>query len=366
MQYEYYSLLEIERTASTDEIKKAYRKKAMEYHPDRNAWDKEAEAKFKKINEAYATLSDPQKKAHYDRFWTSEGMWGFGWGFGGFGGGFDASDLGDIFWEFFGGGFGGASRRRRADIGEDIEIRMKISLEDAIKGTSRKIEFERTSICQTCNGKKWETTTCKHCGGTWSKRERVQTLFGVMEQSVVCPVCEWTGEEVVKACKTCNGKWKQQQKVEKTVEVPKGIDDGMSIKMRNEWHEWKDGNGDLYITFSVPNDEGGLRREWNNLVYRVKISPSEAALGIKKDFDIPIIGKKHIHLKEWTQPNEEIRFRWEWITNVTNWKVGDLIIQVEIIIPKKLTSDQKRLYEALLASEWKKQHKGWLEELFGG
>lgn len=148
-QFEYYSILEVERTATADEIKKAYRKKAMELHPDRHGGDKEKEAAFKKLNEAYSVLSDSDKKSHYDRFGTMENH---GAGFGGFQSGFDV-DLGDIFSSFFGGGFGGGGARKRQDIGEDIEIRQKISLEDAIRGSNRTIEFKRSIACASCHGK---------------------------------------------------------------------------------------------------------------------------------------------------------------------------------------------------------------------
>lgn len=366
MAKEYYELLGISENATADEIKKAYRKKAMECHPDRCAGDKTKEAEFKKINEAYSVLSDPQKKANYDRFGSADGMGGFGGFGGGFQGGFDASDLGDIFSSFFGGGFGGGGRRRRADIGEDIEIRMKISLEDAIRGTSRKIAYDRKTTCHTCDGKGGKTKTCTQCGGSGSIRERVQTVFGVMEQTRTCPTCHGTGEEITEKCTSCGGQGKTTEKREKTIEVPKGIEDGMSIKMREEGHAGKDGSGDLYVTFSVPTEEAGLSRKGSDLHYTVRISPAEAALGVTKTVTLPILGKKEFSLRAGTQTGEEVVFRGEGLHRVDGGRTGNLILHVLVDIPTKLSADQKKLYEALLVAEGGKPKKGWLEELFGG
>ena len=365
MAKEFYEILEISETATETEIKKAYRKKAMEFHPDRNPGNAEAEAKFKKINEAYATLSDPQKKANYDRFGSADGMGGFGGFGGGFQGGFDPSDFGDIFSSFFGGGFGGG-RRHRADVGEDIEIRMKISLEDAIRGVTRKVEFERNISCETCHGKGGDTETCSHCNGSGHVRERMQTVFGVMEQTRTCGECHGTGEKIIHECKTCHGSGKISEKTEKVVEVPRGIEDGMSVKIRDEGHRGRDGNGDLYINFSVPNEEGGLKRQGTNLHYNVEISPAEAALGTKRMIMIPILGKKELDIRAGTQPNEEIIFKGEGLQSLEyHSKAGNLIIHLIVDIPKRLSADQKKLYEALLIAEGGKPKKGWLEELFG-
>ena len=362
MAKEYYSILGVSEDASAEDIKKAYRKKAMELHPDRHGGDKSKEAEFKKLNEAYGVLSDAQKKANYDRFWNAEGMGG---GFGGFWGGFDASDLGDIFSSFFGGGFGGGSRRKQ-DIGEDIEVRIKISLEDAIKGTNRKIEYTRHNTCHHCSGKWGKTEKCTTCHGTGQVRERVQTLFGVMEQSRPCPTCHGTGEKIVEKCSFCHGKWKIPEKKEKTLDIPAGIENGMSMKIRWEWQSGRDGNGDLYIVFEVPEREGWLIREWADLHYTVKISPAEAALGVTKNLDIPILGKKNLDIDAGTQTGETRTYRGEGIERLDRkgykW---NLILHIDIEIPKKLTTDQKKLYEALLTSEWGKMKKWWLSEVFG-
>lgn len=371
MSKEYYNILWISENATAEEIKKAYRKKAMECHPDRCAGDKTKEAEFKKVNEAYSVLSDPQKKANYDRFGSAEWMWWFGGGFNwfgwGFGGGFNAEDLGDIFSQFFGGEFGGQTsrRRNRADIWEDIEIRMKISLEDAIKWVSRKIEYNKNSTCQTCNWKWWERTTCSKCHGSGQIRERIQTVFGAMEQTRTCDNCRWEWTTITEACSTCNWSGKTTEKITKTIEVPKWIEDTMTIKMRWEWHSGRDGNWDLYITFSIPNEEWGLIRKGADLHYKAKISPAEAVLWNKKTINIPILWKKEIIIGKWTQYGEEIIFRWEWMEKIDGWKPGNLVIHLIIETPNRLSEDQKKLYEAILKSEWWKPQKWWLEEFFG-
>jgi molecular chaperone DnaJ len=371
MSKEYYIILWVVETATPDEIKKAYRKKAMEVHPDRHGGDKQKEAEFKKLNEAYEVLSDEQKKAHYDRHGTMDnhGQWGFGGGFGwGFQWGFDAGDLGDIFSSFFGGGMGGGSARSRAraDVGEDIEMRLRISLEDAILGVSRKIEFDKTTTCHHCSGKWWKTEKCHTCHGQGQVRERVQTVFGIMEQARPCPTCHGKWEKITEKCTYCHASGKIREKIEKTIDIPKGIENGMTIKLRGEWNKGNDGNGDLYITFTVPENEGWLTREWADLHYSVQISPAEAALGTERLIDLPILGKRTIDIKWGTQHWLVIVFRDEGMERLDRkWWKGSLKIHIEIDIPTKISSDQKKLYEALLQSEGGKMKKWWMEEFFG-
>lgn len=362
--YEYYSILEIERTASPDEIKKAYRKKAMELHPDRHGGDKAKEAEFKKLNEAYSVLSDDQKKAHYDRFGTMEGQWNPFWWWG-FQGGFDV-DLGDIFSSFFGGWFQGGGGGRRQHIGSDIEIELKISLEDAIRWSNRKIQFKKDLLCHHCAWKGGETVRCDTCWWSGQVRERVQTLFGIMEQARPCHACRWTGSKIVETCDYCDGKWTLEEKIEKMIDIPAGIENGMSIKMRSEGHEWSDGNGDLYISFVVPEKEWWLTRDGANLYYTHHISPAIAALGAEFVLDIPILGKKEIDLKSGTQSGTRITFRSEWAPRLDRkWSKGDLIVEIIVDIPTKLSRDEASLYEALLQIEaWKKMKKWWFESIF--
>jgi len=177
----------------------------MELHPDRHGWDKEKEKQFKKLNEVYETLSDPQKKSHYDRFGTMEGHWQ--WWFGWFQSGFDTWDLGDIFSSFFGGWFSSSwARWRHRDIGEDIELSISISFEDALRGGNRNISYDKSSDCHHCNGKGWTTETCHTCNGSGQVREQVRTVFGIMEQTRSCHTCHWTGQKIITKCDVCHGK----------------------------------------------------------------------------------------------------------------------------------------------------------------
>ena len=175
---------------------------------------------------------------------------------------------------------------------------MKISLEDAIRGNTRRVEFSRKTSCDTCHGKGGETTKCMTCNGAGQVREQVRTVFGVIEQARPCSVCHGTGQMITKKCETCDGKKYIETKVKKDIEIPAGIEDGMSIKIRGEGHSGSDGNGDLYITFSVPNREAGLERDGHMLHYSVKISPAEATLGCEKVIEIPIIGKKTLIIEK--------------------------------------------------------------------
>lgn len=365
MSKEYYNILWVSESAWVDEIKRAYKKRAMELHPDRHGWDKGKEAEFKKLNEAYSVLSDPTKKSNYDRFGNAEWMWGFGGGW--FQWWFDAGDLWDIFSQFFGGwfGWGWSGKRKRADIGWDIEIVMKVSLEDAIRWSNRKVEFSREVHCHHCNWSWGTTETCSTCHWSWQVRERVQTIFGTMEQQRACHTCHGSGKKIIEKCKHCHGSGKLQERVEKTIDIPAGIENGMSIKIREEWHRGKDWNGDLYITFEVPNREGWLTRDGLHLHYTINISPAEAILWVSKILDIPIIGKKPLEISSGTQYGTEIIFREEWLPRLDgrNGK-WNLIVHIQIEIPKKLSWDQKKLYEAILQSEWGKTNKWWLEDFF--
>lgn len=372
MAHEFYDILGVDRSASADEIKKAYRKKAMEHHPDRHQGDKTKEAQFKKINEAYATLSDEAKKAHYDRFGTSEGM-----GQGGFGGaGFGAEfNMGDIFETFFngGGGFsGGQSSGRRREVGEDLELQLDLTFEEAYLGVKKEIAFTKRTICSDCQGSgaksKDSVATCPDCGGSGRVRRRVQTLFGVMEQATSCDRCDGTGKIIKESCTTCKGKKYVNQTRTRTIEVPAGIDDEMTIKLRDEGHEGIDGSGDLFVHFRVPSTFENLTRDEHHLICTVKFDPVEFILGTKREIVIPILGKREIDVKPGTDPNSQLVFKHEGFPNLTSKSGtrGNLIVQLELAMPKKLGKKERELYEAI-AKEKKLDtydSKGFFEKLF--
>lgn len=347
MAYEFYDTLGVSRDASADDIKKAYRKKAMESHPDRHGGDKAKEAEFKRINEAYATLSDAQKKAHYDRFGSAEQAGGFPGG-GGFSGG--NMDFGDIFETFFGGGFSGGGGRRQ-EVGADIEIHVKLGFEEAIRGTKKEIKFQKKVICHDCKGTGAKAgsqmETCADCNGAGRVRRRAQSLFGVIDQVVTCERCGGSGKTIKESCPTCKGRKYIDETKTRTIEIPAGIDDGMTIKLRDEGNEGRDGSGDLFVHFDVPTEFEGLVRDEETLHYKASFDPVEFILGTKKTINIPVIGEKTIDLKPGTDPGSELVFRGEGVSRVSRNGKGDLIVELVMAMPKKLTKKERELYEAI-------------------
>lgn len=349
MAFEYYDTLGVGRNATTDEIKRAYRKKAMELHPDRNKGDKAKEAEFKKVAEAYATLSDEQKKAAYDRSGgtTADAFSGFS------GGGFPPDfDVSDIFETFFGGGFGGGGgRAKRREVGDDIEIRVKTTFEKSVRGGSEEVVYERRRICPECAGtgseKGKDPKSCPDCAGAGRVRQRMQTVFGAMEQMVSCPRCHGTGKIVEHPCQKCRGEKYVIFKVERKIDVPAGIEDGMTVKIRGEGHEGVDGNGDLYVRFSVPHSEGALERDGADLHFSLALDPIEMVLGCLKKVSIPVIGEREIEVKPGSQHGRSVRFRSEGAPKIPSGTKGDLVVTFHVRIPEKISPKERELYEAL-------------------
>ncbi len=374
MSQDFYNLLWVDKNASPEELKKAYRKKAMELHPDRHGGDKEKEAEFKRVNEAYATLSDTQKRANYDRYGSADGPTGFSGGFGGqgFGGGVEF-DMGDIFESFFWQGFGGGSRgwkKKRDESGEDIETQIRLTFADAIFGTKKTISLNKKIVCHICHGsgaKEWsKPKPCTTCHGSGHVRTRSQTFFWVVEQTAICPACHGTGEVIENVCDKCRGEKRINVKEDKEITVPAGIDNEMTVKLTGEGNEWTNGrNGDLYITFFVPDSFEWLKRDDMDLHYAIAIDPIEAVLGIKKKLKIPVIGERTIEIDSGTQHGETIKLKWDGVKHIQKDIKGDLIITIHISIPKKLSKKEHELYMSL-AKEKKLDinEKGFLGKLF--
>jgi molecular chaperone DnaJ len=374
MANDFYSTLGVARDASAEDIKKAYRKKAMELHPDRNAGDKTKEAEFKRVNEAYAVLSDATKKSRYDQYGSAEGpqgFGGFGWGTQGFGAEFN---VGDIFESFFGGGFqwGGSGGSRRREVGGDLEVRLALSFAEAYAGVKKEISFERQTICGDCKGSGARTasdiSSCPDCNGSGRVRRRVQTLFGVVEQTTECERCDGTGKIIKQACSTCRGHKFVRSTKTRTIDVPAGIADDMQIKLRDEGHEGRDGAGDLYVQFKVPESDGLLSREEHDLVYSAMLDPVEFILGTKKSLNIPLIGTRELDIKPGTDPGSEFVFAGEWFPDISTRAArrGRLVIRLGLEIPKKLTKKEREYYEAI-AQEKKLDtydSKGFFEKFF--
>ena len=366
-----YKTLWIEKTASKDEIKKAYRKLAMKYHPDRNNGNKEAETKFKEINEAYSTLSDDGKRQQYDTFWSSGwAAWWNPFGGGGFGGWVDV-DLGDIFESFFGWGFGWSRwwQTRTEFKWEDLEYKLIIGLKTSIYWGKEKISFSKLEWCNACNGEWWKgKKSCHTCHGTWKVTYTTQSIFWKIQQTWVCESCSGTGESFENICWDC--RWEKRKKVTKDIEldIPAGIDSGMIIKMT--W-EGNDGVGtkiswDLFVKFQIELEEKWLVRDWVNLYYILEIDIIEAILWTKKDISIPVIWKRNIEIKAWTTHWTRIKINSDWVKHIDSESKWDLFIDIEIKIPKKLWKRERELYEEIAKEKKINVNSGWVfNKLFG-
>ena len=370
---DYYEVLGVAKSAGDDEIKKAYRSLAKKYHPDMNPGDAEAEAKFKEVNEAYAVLSDAEKRQKYDQF----GHAAFdpasgGSGFGGFGG-FGDFDFGDIFSSFFGGGGGSSSSRRRQmpQDGDDIGTRLTISFEEAAFGCKKEVSFARIEECPDCSGsgaaKGTKAETCTECNGSGSVTVRQQTMLGYMQTQRPCQNCRGTGKIIKTPCRNCNGKGfiKINKKLE--VSIPAGIDSQQRIVLRGQGSAGRNGgvNGDLVIEVMVKPHEI-FTRDGSDVYCDVPISFTEAALGA--EIEIPMLGDKteKYTIPEGTQSGSSFTLRGKGITNINTKRRGDMILTVVVETPKNLNQEQKKLLEELAASlgeksTGKKRNKKWFK-----
>ena len=357
---DYYEVLGVAKQATSDEIKKAYRVLAKKYHPDMNPGDKEAEVKFKEVNEAYEVLSDADKRQKYDQYGHAafDPSMGGGSGFGGFGGGFGADfDFGDIFSSFFGGG-GGSSSRSRANApidGEDIATRITISFEEAVFGCKKEVSFQRVEACSDCGGSGAEKGTkaesCQTCRGTGRVTVQQQTMLGYMQTQRACQNCRGTGKIIKNPCGNCNGKGfiKLNKKLEVT--IPAGIDSMQRIILRGQGSAGRNGgaNGDLIIEVRVKEDKV-FTRSGSNIYCEIPISFAEAALGA--EIDIPVLGggTEKYQIPEGTQTGTTFTMKGKGVANVNTKRKGDLIITVNVETPKNLTPEQKKLLQEFASS----------------
>ncbi len=348
---DYYEVLGVGKSASASEIKKAYYKLAKQYHPDVNPGDAEAEKKFKEINEAYAILSDEEKKAKYDQF--GHAAFENGGAGGGYGAGFEGFDFGDIFSSFFGGGggfggFGGGGNRRNAPMrGEDIYARVTLTFEEAVHGCKKEITFGRVQKCADCAGsgakKGTSAETCSKCGGSGQVRVQQRTAFGVMQTMRACDECRGSGKIIKEPCTNCRGTG--YVKISKTlsVNIPAGIDHGQNISIGGMGNEGRNGGpaGDLIITVAV-KQHAVFERDGSDVYCEVPINYWEAVLG--DEIDIPTLeGKEKYTIPEGTQTGTTFTLRGRGINRVNSSVRGNLYITVKVDVPKNMNAKQKEL-----------------------
>lgn len=374
---DFYEVLGLKKGATDEEIKRAFRKKAMEYHPDRNPGDKAAEEKFKEVNEAYSILSDPQKKDKYDRFGHAgvDPNAGFGGG-GGFNGGFGGFE--DIFGDLFGGMFGGggaysqagARRRNGPRKGQDLQKSVVITFEEAAFGTKKQVQINKNVSCEHCNGtgaeKESGKTTCSKCNGTGEIRTSQRTPFGQFTNVQTCDKCEGAGEVIDKPCGECNGKGKVRKTVTIAVDIPAGVDNDSVISIRGQGEPGANGgpNGDLYVVVSVEPHKLFVRKG-TDLWLDMPITFSQAALG--DDITVPTLKEKVSYkIPPGTQPETIFRLKGKGIKSLRSSKVGDLYVKVVLEVPTKLTGEQKKLINKLgesLGTEGYSKRKTFSEKL---
>lgn len=347
---DYYEVLGVEKNASDAELKKAYRKLAMKYHPDQNPGDKAAEERFKEVNEAYEVLSDPDKKARYDQYGFAGVDPNFSPGFGGGGfGGF--GDLGDILGDFFGGfgGFSGGSgsRGNRPQQGQSIEAQVELTFEEAAFGVEKEISVGVVEDCSKCGGSGCaggsSPETCPDCKGAGVVRTTRQTAFGAFTQQSTCPKCGGRGKLIKNPCPSCKGKGRVRRNKKLSVNIPAGIDNGQSVRIRGEGNVGSNGGprGDLLVTVSVKPHKL-FRREGSNVVCELPITFAQAALGA--DVEVPTLdGKVRYHIPEGTQTGATFRLKGKGIYYVGYKTRGDQYVTVSVRTPTNLTKEQKEL-----------------------
>lgn len=355
---DYYSTLGVSRSATEDDIKKAFRKLAHKYHPDKGTGD---EKKFKEINEAYQVLSNKEKRARYDQTgqdYHSQGQGGGpgAQGFGGFGGfdfngqGFDFNGSGfeDVFSDFFGGQMGG---RGRARAGADIQVDVEISFEEMVRGAKREITLRKMSECETCRGTGGKPgskeSTCGQCQGAGQVRRTVQSIFGTMQQAVVCDRCQGRGKTYAEQCQTCRGAGRTQREESVSIDIPAGIGDGQTLSLGGHGAVGERGSrpGDLYINVHVRPHKTLVRRG-DDIVSEYKMSFAEAALGAKVSIET-IEGEVIMKIPAGTQPGEVFRIKDKGVPHLQRYGRGDHLVSVSLSVPKKLSSEEKRLIESL-------------------
>ena len=355
---DYYEVLGVSKSATQDEIKRAFRKLAKQYHPDVNK-EPGAEEKFKEIGEAYAVLSDEKKRQQYDQFGHAAFEQGSAGGFGGGFSGFDDIDLSSIFGDLFGGGFSsfgsfgrsGASRKDRPTKGNDSLVRMNLTFEEAVFGCDKSLRLDLDEECTHCHGKGgFDEQTCSSCGGRGRVISQQQTMFGVFQTETTCPHCKGKGKSFKTTCSECRGKGHIVKNKEIVVKVPEGVDTGNKIRISGKGSAGYNGgpNGDIYIEFNV-KEHPLYQRDEEDIYLEVPLTITEAVLGCKKE--IPTLyGNVILDIKEGTQNGEKLKLRNKGVKVPNTRRIGDMFVIIKIITPKKLDRTQKKLFKELEAT----------------
>ncbi|MEZ4829498.1 MAG: molecular chaperone DnaJ [Bacteroidia bacterium] len=358
---DYYEILEVAKGASKDELKKAYRKKAIQYHPDKNPGDKDAEEKFKEAAEAYEVLSDDQKRAAYDRFGHAGVSGASGGGYQGRGFEDIFTQFGDIFGDgspfgdFFGGSTGGRRRTRRGQRGGDIRIKLALTLDQIAAGVEKTIKLNRQMECKECSGSGAENgtafTTCPTCNGAGEIRQ--QAGGGFFQQIVIstCPTCQGEGRIISKGCRTCEGKGRVPEEDTVTVKIPPGVQEGMSLSVRGKGNAGLRGGapGDLIIQIEETKSDL-FERDGDNLVHELFISFPEAALGTQ--VEVPTLsGAVRIKINPGTQAGKVVRLRGKGIANINGYGTGDLLVHINVWTPENLSPEERKILTRLMDSD---------------
>ncbi len=353
---DYYEVLGVSKDASAAEIKKAYRKKAIEYHPDKNPGNKEAEEKFKEAAEAYDVLSTPEKKQRYDQFGHA-GMGGAAGG--GFSGGMNMEDIFSHFGDIFGGhfGFGGArsgGRGRRRNVGSNLRVKVSLTLEDVLHGVEKKIKVKKYVPCSSCDGsgaKDGSYSNCSTCNGSGEVTRVANTILGAMQTRSACPSCQGEGKIITDKCHACSGEGVVRDEEVIPINIPAGVMEGMQLQVSGKGNTGRRGgdNGDLLVLIEEKEHEDLVRDE-NDLNYYLLLSVPEATLGIP--VEIPALeGKVKVKIESGTQPGKILRLRGKGLPSVNAYGRGDLLVHISVYIPENLSKDETKEMEKFMKSE---------------
>ncbi|MFI3330834.1 MAG: molecular chaperone DnaJ [Rikenellaceae bacterium] len=358
---DYYEVLGIQKSASADEIKKAYRKAAIQFHPDKNPGNAEAEAKFKEAAEAYDVLSNENKKARYDQFghagMNGSSASGGGYG-GGFSGGFSMDDIfsqfGDIFGGHFSGQRGGYSSGQRVNKGSDLRIKVKLTLEEITNGVTKKLKINKLTSCEVCSGSGAKDsnsyTTCPTCNGSGHVTQIVNTFFGRTQSTTTCQNCAGTGKIITHKCPKCNGEGANRAEEIIEVKIPAGVGEGMQLSMSGKGNAAKRGgvNGDLLILIEEQPHKD-FDRDGNDIIYNLNISVTTALLG--GTIEVPTVDARvKIKIEEGTQAGKVLRLKGKGIPDVNGYGRGDQLIIIDVVMPTRLSSEDRKLIEKLAES----------------